>query len=433
MKRTDDFDRTLTAWLNEAAPQRVPEGIAEAVATAVGRRRPKRRLVALLTEPPIRRAGRIVVGAPAVRGAYLVGLAILLLSLAAAAIAVGSRLLPTRSLPPPFGPAGNGLIAFDTHAAVLVANADGSGVRPLVSDLPGASSATWSPDGTKLAFYSEPPEVAPTELWVVDADGTHLTRLAADLWMSSDKRPSWSPDGRQLVVSAESGPNRNDERLYIVSVDGGEMRQLGQEHPQDPIRRLLPAWSPDGQWIAFQGIVASKPLPAVRLYLIRPDGRDERLLPTAGRYGFDPPGAEWLGDPLQEKLVYSAGETEDARDIYAFDVEAGRETRISAANTWEFGPAWSPDGGRIAWYDTGDSRGPVLKIANAAGNGGTTTLSGRGIGAAFVHWSPDGARLYGASLGNTAVVVLIIDGSEPPMMIRHVAGQGWPTWQRVAP
>jgi Tol biopolymer transport system component len=359
--------------------------------------------------------------------------AMLVAAVAVAAIAAGARLLSSRPLPPPFGPSSNGLIAFDTHDAIGVANADGTGVRILVADRPGASSATWSPDGTKLAFYSEPPEVAPTEVWVVNADGSHLVRLAADLWISTDKRPSWSPDGRRLVVSAESGPNRNDERLFIVSVDGSDLHDVGPPHPENPIRRLLPSWSPDGRWIAFAGIVVSKPLPAARLYVIRPDGSDEHALPTAGRFGFDPPGAEWLGDPEHEKLVYSAGETEGTRDVYVFDLDSGRESRISSAATWEFGPSWSPDGSRIAWYDAGDSRGPALKIALAAGTGSTTTLYGTGIGGAFVRWSPDGTKLLGTSQDNTTVVLVSIDGTQPPVRIPHVAGQGSPAWQRIAP
>lgn len=428
-----ELDRRLAAWLDEAAPRRAPDTLLSAPARAVERTRPMPAWLALLTERPMRQGDRVTVGSTPLRAVYLTALAALIVALAAAAVVGGSRLLPPRPLPPPFGPAANGLIAFDTHGAVMVANPDGTGVRTLVADRPGASSATWAPDGTRLAFYAEPPEVGPTEIWIVDADGSHLARLAADLWIASDKRPSWSPDGRRLVISAESGPNRNDERLFILNVDGSAMSEVGSTHPRDPIRRLLPSWSPDGQWIAYEGIAMSEPLPAARLYVIRPDGSDEQVLPTAGRYGFEPPGAEWLGDAARERLVYTAGESEDTRDVYVFDVATGRETRISRAATWEFGPSWSPDGNRIAWYDAGDSRGPAIRIASADGLGDITTLYATGIGAAFVRWSPDGTRLYGASEGNTALIVVSVDGSGPVKVIPHAAGQGWPTWQRVAP
>jgi hypothetical protein len=66
----------------------------------------------------------------------------------------------------------------------------------------------WSPDGRRITF-------ADTSVFVVDADGSHLTKVA-DGW-----EPTWSPDGEWLVFSSTTiGPS-------IIPADGGEPRLLG--------------------------------------------------------------------------------------------------------------------------------------------------------------------------------------------------------------
>ena len=424
-----DFDRTLMAWLNEAAPRRAPEGLAEAVASDVRGRRSKGGVLALLTERPMRSSGRVVLGSPGVRAVYVAGLLILVLSLAVGAIAVGARLLPSRPLPSPFGPAANGLVAFDTHAAIFVANADGSGVRPIVS-LPGASSPTFSPDGTRLAFYSEPPEEAPTTVYVANADGSNPIVVASNLWISTDKRPSWSPDSRQFVVSAESGPNRNDERLFIISADGSGIFPLGEDHPTDPLRRLWPSWSPDGAWIAFQGIASSLSPDESRLYLIRADGRDEHKLLISARFLGSP--ASWQPIPTHSKLAFSAGLSAMTQDVLVYDPDTDRAVQISRDARNEGGPAWSPDGQRIAWWVAESESTGSIRIANKDGIGAQATLLANGINGRPA-WSPDGTKIYSSNFERTSLIVITLDGSEPPIVVPHAEGQGMPTWQRIAP
>jgi Tol biopolymer transport system component len=138
------------------------------------------------------------------------------------------------------------------------------------------SSPTWSPDGRHIAFFFGSEYAARNGIWIVgESSGPRvfLSRPNAEglgcnwspagdtvafverdsLWLATietaslrllktgvTSRPTWSPDGRSLVVSA------GNTGLVVLDIATGDFRQL-TTHPTD----RDPAWSPNGRWIAF--------------------------------------------------------------------------------------------------------------------------------------------------------------------------------------
>lgn len=103
------------------------------------------------------------------------------------------------------------------------------------------SAASWSPDGTRLAFAAK--RGPKDDIVIVDpVRNKEVRRIALDL--SGVTTPSWSPDGKRLVFTGYDGGLSD---LFVIDADGGNLRRLTNDKYAD----LHPVWSPDGSGIAF--------------------------------------------------------------------------------------------------------------------------------------------------------------------------------------
>jgi Tol biopolymer transport system component len=139
--------------------------------------------------------------------------------------------------------------ASNVHNTWIV-NADGSGDLPLTSFTSFASrtlSATWSPDGSKIVFVSG------SQISVMNPDGSGATQLTS---ISSNFDPAWSPDGTKIAFAsgrALDGSNNNGVGLnvWVMNADGSGALPLSKFHAATA-SCCMPAWSANGQQIAFQ-------------------------------------------------------------------------------------------------------------------------------------------------------------------------------------
>lgn len=148
---------------------------------------------------------------------------------------------------------------------------DGSPIQMLADDSTGFfSSARFSPDGSTIAYSSVLCRNACTggisTMRIADGSGNTLTTSGPD------GAPAWSPDGERIAFQRGG----SDGGIYVMDLDGSHLIRLTTPSPDLVDRDRVPVWSPDGGWIAFTRDVSDTSLGD--LWIVPSDGGEARLL-----------------------------------------------------------------------------------------------------------------------------------------------------------
>jgi len=181
------------------------------------------------------------------------------------------------------------------HDDIYLQRVNGQNAINLTADSEAADSTpTFSPDGEQIAFRSERDGGG---IFVMGATGESVRRVA-----DMGYNPSWSPDGRHLVVSTETidePMNREGiAELWVIDVADGATRRL---YGGDAVQ---PAWSPDGRRIAFWGLF---------------DNSGQRDLATIDAEGQEKPTLVTRDAPVDWNPVWSP----DGRALYFLSDRGG--------------------------------------------------------------------------------------------------------------
>jgi TolB protein len=159
---------------------------------------------------------------------------------------------------------------------------------------------------------------------------------------------------RIAYVSVEGEPPAQTYRLYVADADGANQQKVLEY--RYPI--MSPAWSPDGQWLAYVSFESKHS--AVYVQLVR---TGERRLVSA-RAGVN--GApEW--SPDGKKLALTLGGSAGNPDIYILDLGTQALTRLTDDPAIDTEPVWAPDGRSL--YFTSDRAGSpqIYQIGTQSG------------------------------------------------------------------
>lgn len=261
-------------------------------------------------------------------------------------------------------PKANGVIWFrvgggDGPSFVYEVRPDGSGQRLVFdSQPPRFSQIAWSPDGTRIAFVD--PVVGRRGIYVSNPDGSDAQRLTEGV---NDGWPSWSPDGARIAFSStrydpsievcEPGADfRCPTDLYMMTADGSDVTRL----TSDPAPDYQPTWSPEGGRIAFVDAGNREMAPgesgmAPRVFTVGIDGSD--ISPASSGQGGSDFSPSWSPDGKQ--IVFAAIRNEDW-GIWVVNADGTGEHAIVGPGRYVDDPVWSPDGELIAFV--GNPRTP---------------------------------------------------------------------------
>jgi TolB protein len=327
-------------------------------------------------------------------------------------------------------------------ASLVLGDSDGSDPRPFVATRELDGPAMWSPDGTRLAFWSFASDEDATDMAAVEAamadpdrnmsvnvvraDGTdHQVLMSGIKWASRCGTDlSWAHDSERLAVSYTATEDGAAVPVIdILSVIGESPRRLASDG-------VDPYWAPDDQTIAYHRVMTGN-----GVWVVGADGGDPRQLSEAVGSGCAFDGPAWSPDGSQ---VAFYGGADGYHDVWVADVAGGGEVRLSADAADEYWPRWSPDGSRIAFDRVVDRANNAPRFVVSDPDGANQSMLEHPLVAArYPTWSPDGRSILGMLLDeeHTDVVgLLLVDAAgvaEPVELHRGFVLD--PSWQRLAP
>lgn len=374
----------------------------------------------------------------------VVVLALLVFALVASLVLAGAQM----RLPPPFGPAANGLIAHSKDGDIYTYDPRTGVSRTIVTGSGYDVDPVWSADGTRMVFRRALGEAGDT-LFVVRPDGGGLREISPD-HLSDVRSYEISPDGGSVAIVADVndipslfiarsdgsgirrletgtvvwgatfrptgsdilfvGPHGVDGSyggIYLIDADGANIRTLIEPRVDANIEGDA-RWSPDGTRIAFARWEPSVIRKDLRVHVMAADGTGDRIVGHAD-------GAWWESGPLADAV----------------------------GEPWVGGPLWSPDGTKLliernpgtgaGEYATHPSSPVVATVDGSAPD--VVIRFHMSIHGVLVGWSPDGSAIQATPLDENgdAVQQLIWDPLTGDSRTAPWAANSYPSWQRVAP
>jgi Tol biopolymer transport system component len=231
------------------------------------------------------------------------------------------------------------------------------------------TQASWSADGRRLAFIRGSAYIGQNQnVWTMRADGTRQRQVTH--WPASETSPSFSPSGGRIVMT-HGWDVAGD--IVIARTDGTEpVRLTSGKQARDPV------FSPDGRRIVFAGQPTKTSQSGI--WIMRRDGTHRRLLAANTRFDNEQPDFS----PDRSHIVYERC-TDQGHECDYDTVRMrsnGRYKRVIEA-AWGQGPAFSPNGTRIAVVRRFD----CVELYDLCGSRVFTVA--RGGGAAQVLTQPD--------------------------------------------
>ncbi len=294
---------------------------------------------------------------------------------------------------------------------IYIMDPDGSNQTRLTFDLARDDGPVISPDGSKIAFWSE--RDGDGEIYTMPIGGGAPTQLTHN--DTGDTDVTWSPDGTRIAFRADRDPNtRGAGEIYVMNADGsGQTRLTFRPGVTDE----SPAWSPDGTRLMFT--VDPTGERNARLYTMRPNGSDQKQLRGDSNNNitsaWSPDGSEVAFVRAIERgkwPVYRASVT--SRD----PMRVGKPTRlVTSRNTAQFNPAWSPDGSKVAYYEYG-SRADVWVVTVGKSKEPKRLTSTAGFDG-HPHWGQVSAA---GTTGSLEVKKKLLPSSDPGLFDLRING-----------
>ena len=307
----------------------------------------------------------------------------------------------------------------NTPTALSTSTFDSSENIPTVAEtstlapVPTATSTAIGGGDGKIAFVSD--RDGKGEIYVMNLDENNPIQLTNNT--EGNLNLAISPDGRKIAFGAFT---EVDSELHIMNADGSNPTVLTNT---PGIYYGVPIWSPDSRKILFDyyyvyGCCQRRNT----IHLMNADGSNEIDLTNITNQTYGP---AW--SPDGEKIAFGVG-INGNDEIYLINVDGSNLINLTNHPANDGGPVWSPDGKKIAFLSDRDGNNEIY-IMDSNGSSPVNLTNSNAEDTNPV-WSPDGTKIAFVSHrdGNDEIYVMSVDGTDLLNVTNHLAADTNPVW-----
>jgi len=282
-------------------------------------------------------------------------------------------------------------------AEIYLMDGDGSNVRRVTENAYSDGFPALSPDGTRIVFDSnrlraEGEPFNTSDLFVMNADGTGQTSLVRG------SSATWSPDGKRIAFHASAsgtskpinqlpGAATTDSDIFVMNIaDFLKNRARPKNITNNPAAiDDDPDWSPKGQKIIFTRHAVTDNTDnhvTAEIYVIDAEGKNKPTRLTNNTEEERAPS--W--SPDGKRIVFSCRRGGPDFEICVMNADGTGQVQLTDNTIGDLTPSWSPDGKKIVFHRRIGGRGQFqLILINADGTDEKQLTSPPGLNA-FPNW-----------------------------------------------
>lgn len=260
--------------------------------------------------------------------------------------------------------------------------------------------------GGKIAFASD--RDGDFEIYIMDPDGSSISQIT-DSDADYDY-PEISRAGDLIVWDADL------DMIRIFTPDGSERFLLPQFSGQS-------SWSPDGREVALVWTLSPGATDTADIIRINLEGDLTPLTLTSNPANDTEPA--WSPDG---EIIAFTSNRDGTNHIYLMNANGSGPRRLTSGTLPESEPDWSPDGERLAFV-SGDNGGSQIFVVDSNGSNLRQLTDGPGLNRNPA-WSLDGAMIvfWSDRTGNKEIYIVRIDGEDLIQITDSPADDSNPVW-----